>query len=202
MMNATTTCLVTLSLLVGMAGCAATEPADAAPQADDETLDETQSVTSGSWTATANAPVISFGELYGSASFAGPAGTTRKAGVCLLKKTTTTCSTATDCAGVSVPTGGARYCTAPNGVGTKYCYVRNGTQGALCAGSPALGGAAVAPGTYYTPSVSQAGTYISYACFEGCAATDPSASSSTLAIASCEGWCFCKKYPDHPSCLY
>lgn len=82
------------------------------------------------------------------------------------------------------PTGGSRYCTSENGGATKYGYYRPGPATSYCAGTPANGGVAIAPGTISKGFVyNRLTTWISYACFEGCAATDPSASSPAYVIS-------------------
>lgn len=173
-------------------GCAA--PADAPDVDVDVDVDAQQIVYStnadGTWSANAAQPTqLPELEMYASGTFAGPAGKTRKMGVCALRLSTTSCSTVANCGSVpsSLPTGGARYCTAPNGGSSKVCAWRPGTATAYCAGSPAGGGVAVSPGTFATDLFS-AGfhqKWISYACFEGCAATDPSSSSAAISSYQC-----------------
>lgn len=185
--------------LAGLTGCFGAETRDeatnsVAPAAESETLDDLQLVTSvnadGTWTGNAATPVVSAGtsnsndRVQGSATFTGPTGATRKLGVCLLQFAGGLCNSVSDCSNspAVLPTGGARYCTGQNGGAQKHCYFRPGSQSAYCAGSPALGGAAVAPGTYTTPQIVVANTssgsvWLSYGCFEGCATTDPSSSS-------------------------
>lgn len=177
------------AVLLAITGCAVDEPTNGdVPAIDVDAVEEAQLLTSGAWTADAHAPnggMVSEGEpVYGSATFTGPAGNTRRLGVCILKQKKSggnpiPCSTASTCP--ATPTGGFRYCTAPNGVGQKTCFERSGPPSTYCAGTPANGGAAVSAGTYYTPSVpASTGIWISYACFEGCASTDPSSSSVGL----------------------
>jgi hypothetical protein len=182
----------------GCAANAADETGDT-PDVADGTLETRQVITSvnadGTWTADATGTSGDPDNLYASATFTGPAGKTRRMGSCLLKKyqnassTPTACTTVADCnsAPSSLPTGGFRYCTNPNGSGTKYCYYRPGTAVSKCVGTPANGGTPIAPGTYQTPGWHGTGTFLSYACFEGCVATDPSASSNDkLVVPPCK----------------
>lgn len=176
-----------------------------APEAADVSLDGEQLVTTtnadGTWTGNA----YTF-ETYGplgravvnaAADFTGPAGKKRKMGLCLLRMSSITCTATTQaqvdsqCASITLPTGGSRYCTAPNGSGTKKCAWREGPPSTYCAGSPALAGAAVSPGTYTAPGKGNKMSvpYISYACFEACAVTDPSSSSAAYALPG-SGGCY------------
>jgi hypothetical protein len=163
-------------------------PDDDAPPIDTDRVEGSQLVTSvnadGTWTADAQWP----GGVYGvtaSAVFTGPAGKTRRMGVCLLRGHLTSnayvpCNSVADCSGApaSLPAGGFRYCTAPGGAGQKYCFYRPGSALAWCDGTPANGGIPVPPGVYSKGHQAPAASpYISYACFEGCTATDPSSSS-------------------------
>lgn len=185
-----------------VAGCAS-EPGGRGddptpPVGADEGVSELQTVTVGAWTATGLKP-LNVGDPYwpevmGGASFTGPSGQTNKMGLCLLKVTGTSCTGGTQaqidaqCHTASGVTsspdayGQFNYCFAPNGTGSKKCAYRPGNQAHLCAGSPALGGAAIGPGTYWTPTVTASGVFISYACFAGCSASDPSASGPTFLI--------------------
>jgi hypothetical protein len=171
----------------------AVENADAEPPevSDSEGVGPRQIITSinadGVWTASAQRPtIIASYVVEGSAVFAGPAGKTRRMGVCLLNRASgdpgsawKACTTVADCASYPavLPPGGFRYCSGENGGATKKCYYRSGPPAAYCAGTPANGGVEVAPGTYTTPQISSVGFVISYACFEGCLTTDPSSSS-------------------------
>lgn len=189
MKNATAGTLLVGTALFGV-GCVQTGEA---PSSDADALETMQQITvwidnNGFWTADALSPVAgAHGKVSARATFTG-SGTT-KAGVCLLQKyvdtanVSTPCTTVDDCAFApyDLPTGGARYCTAPNGTGQKYCFFRPGSQTSFCAGSPAQGGAAIAADTLYTPlrALSQSGVEVlSYACFGGCSVYDPSSSGS------------------------
>lgn len=197
------------AVLLVVAGCASAVAPDAPADLAEGSLDEQQLIystnTAGTWSADAKTPGLDIhNRVYASAVFTGPTGSTRKMGVCTLRLTETTCSTVADCSTVYVPTGGAKYCTAPNGTGQKVCAVRAGSQTSYCAGSPALGGTAVAPGTYSTPHqpAESLTSYISYACFEGCAATDPSSSSAVYNTWNCSAspqFCF-RYYPGDDTC--
>jgi hypothetical protein len=184
--NALFAALVSVGGVVGCAAAEAPAPSDEALDAE-ETIGEQQIVYSNGWSANAIAPDAwgGAGGSYAIASVSLTGSGTRRAGVCLLQKTTTACNTAADCNGIPVNAGGFRYCTAPNNTGTKYCYIRNGTNAAWCGGTPA-NGALVAPGTVNTPAVriSKLNTFISYACFEGCAVTDPSSSSPSIYVSN------------------
>jgi hypothetical protein len=191
--------------LVLAVGCATETGADSAPTADGA-LSQTAQITSadGLWTLDAQKPFGLNSRIRGSAALNGPSGQTTKAGVCLLKMTTVQCtgfdsvdpvtgyqgpcSTAIP----SLPAGGYRYCTQIDGAGPKYCAYRPGDQTGWCAGSPALGGTPVGPGTYTTPlqTVSSYDNYVSDACFMGCFASDPSVSSVGTAPQN-----MCKVYP-------
>jgi hypothetical protein len=175
-----------------LVACAAGEAVDSeAPGLDPNGLEESQVITSvnadGTWTANALTPVKPGYEVSAVATFTGPPGKTRRMGVCALLRGSagagTTCNTVADCSGAPalLPAGGFRYCVAPNGTGTKKCFYRPGPPAQYCTGTPAMAGnPPIAPGTFYTPSTSYTGLWISYACFEGCAATDPSSSSAML----------------------
>lgn len=199
---------VALASIFGITGCAASDVADVSAPAE-VGLEETQIVYStnadGTWSSDAQAPGFAQTpgtytyEGAGAAVFTGPSGKTRKLGVCVLKQympsSPTACNTVADCGSApsSLPAGGARYCTAENNSGQKTCFFRPGSAANWCAGSPANGGVAVAPGYYQTPLFS-AGLatqkYISYGCFEGCAATDPSSSSvGVYPPKQCQQYC-------------
>jgi hypothetical protein len=163
---------------------------DEVPSADEDSLDPAQALVNGAYTATAHKPnSVVVNSIRASGTFTGPG--PRRMGVCLLRLTTTACNTVADCnsAPATLPSGGFRYCTNPDATGTKYCAFRGGTQTQHCAGTPALGGALVNPGTFYTPNNGipiDSTKYVSYACFEGCAASDPSISSATYSQAQCK----------------
>lgn len=177
-------------------GCGA-EGADTAATVDDDGLAEQQLIYStnadGTWSANALKPQF-LGEDYwtlsAQADFTGPSGKTRKMGVCLLQHTSTPCTSVANCGSApsTLPAGGARYCTGANGSSTKYCAFRPGYASDFCAGSPAHGGAAVSPGHQDSPwqTVGGVAQYLSYACFEGCSATDPSSSSLSLSPIYCQ----------------
>jgi hypothetical protein len=170
--------------LAAHAGCAS--PSEAVPSIADDELAPAQIINSNGWTAEGHEPFCDFssGLVSASATFTGPSA--RRMGVCLLQLTTTPCSSVAQCNSAPswLPPNGFRYCTAPNGVGQKYCAFRPGSQATFCAGTPATAGnPPVAPGNFYTNQVFSAlgGTrYVSYACFEGCTATDPSVSSQGM----------------------
>lgn len=178
-----------MSLLAGIVACSSEAGDDEVSPVPVDDATAAQAIiystnAAGTWTAEAFKPVIpsvTGAGVTASAAFTGPSGYTRKMGVCALKLGGGTCSTVADCSGfpATLPTGGARYCTQAEGDTAKRCYFR-GASTSYCAGSPALGGAAVAPGTFTTPSLSagRESTWLSYGCFEGCAATDPSVSSA------------------------
>lgn len=147
-----------------------------APEVGGDALEVQQTVNStnanGTWSATASF-VYSSG-YKARTVFTGPTGKTRAMGLCALKLYNETspvaCTTTANCtsAPTSLPTGGARYCIAPENSGQKYCYYRPGGPTTYCAGSPALGGTPVGPGTYTVPTASPSGAWASYGCFEGC----------------------------------
>jgi hypothetical protein len=193
------TALAGLAATTVALGCATattpeTEPSDSTPDLAMDGLDEAQLITSwdanGMWTAAAMRPYSTRGRIeYGYAEFTGPGWATRRMGVCLLQQTSVACNSVADCAGVAVPTGGFRYCTSPGGAGAKKCWVRPGPQTTWCAGTPANGGVPIAPGTVIVQpsrSATVGSQWISYACFEGCAATDPSSSSVGVVISDCQ----------------
>jgi hypothetical protein len=179
------------AVVAALGGCAQPiSPAidDDAPDTLDVGTEEQQIVYSanadGMWSANATNGGGDFNyQAWG--AFTGPGGRTRRMGVCALKQYNplwpTPCNTAADCAGISVPAGGFRYCVQPNGVGAKTCFIRPGPATTYCAGTPANGGVPIAPGTIATGTYNAGpnSKWLSYACFEGCAVTDPS-SSSTL----------------------
>lgn len=178
--------------LTAFAGCAADQGVDA-PAAEDDALEAQASITNNGFTATSEIPstprinnVPSYGDLWSRATFTGPSN--RRMGVCMLQMTGTPCTTTAQCGSSpsSLPSGGFRYCTNPDNSGQKYCAFRPGSPTAFCAGTPAQGGVVVAPGTYTTPrrTVSPGVDYVSYACFEGCATSDPAVSSAGQKICS------------------
>lgn len=193
--------------LVALSGCAAGDPHEgSSPSPSEGAVGAQQLLTSvnanGTWTADALSPAIDVAlNVFGRADFTGPEGFTRKMGVCLLTVVNTACTTVADCSGVTIPKWGSVYCAALGGDGPKVCAVRPGRQQDWCAGSPAItGNPAVGPGSYATPvyPASSESWYISYACFEGCTATDPSVSS----YAAVPDPYYCNKYPNDPSCQY
>jgi hypothetical protein len=142
----------------------------------------------GCWTAKALRPVAPSAfaasyRVYGRASFVGPEGHRRRMGVCLLQQyvPATACTTVADCANAPtvLPPGGFRYCAAPGHGDDKSCFYRPGSPPNFCAGTPADPDRnPIAPGIYKTPAwtTSSSATWISYACFEGCAVVEPSVS--------------------------
>jgi hypothetical protein len=196
-------------LLMATVGCSV-EPIDevtAVPAAETDTVESQQvvysTVAGKTWSSTAWTPT---GSIYDGVTGGGTfearwrvrAGEnpSRRMGACLLKQGTggagVTCNTTADCnnSPSSLPAGGFRYCVAPDGVGAKKCYFRPGPASSYCAGTPALpGNPPVAPGNYATPTITTGvqGKWISYGCFEGCSATDPS--SSSLGHIVSEGNC-------------
>jgi hypothetical protein len=190
--------------LMAVVGCAGAEVGEA-PSADTDTMESQQVIyntnAQGIWSSEAWTPSqnVNFG-ISGGGTFGVTDQVvkqpTRRMGVCLLKQGSpgagTTCNTVADCtaAPTNLPAGGFRYCVAPDGVGAKKCYVRPGPASSYCVGTPALAGSPpIAPGSYTTPTTYTAvvGKWISYGCFEGCSATDPS--SSSLAHIVPEGNC-------------
>lgn len=181
--------------IVSLFACAAPTTESEAPTDDVDSLAPLATITSvnadGSWTATALPTTGNKDDNYATATFTGPAGKTRKMGVCLLKKypSTATCESDADCVNrpTTLPSGGARYCTAAEGSVAKYCYYR-GSETTSCAGSPALGAIPVPPGTYSSPSTATGfGKFISYACFEGCKPSkDPSTPQPGPSVTSAE----------------
>jgi hypothetical protein len=178
---------IAFTSLVGCASSATDE--DLAPAGDLDGLESRASITSvnaaGTWVASAEPPAIAdeptWKAIAARATFTGPA-TTRRMGVCLLRKTNTPCNTVADCgnAPASLPAGGFKYCTNVDNVGQKYCSYRPGPATTFCAGTPANGNVPIPPGTYQAPwGWDAVASYVSYACFEGCAATDPSVSSAS-----------------------
>jgi hypothetical protein len=184
-----------LGVLLGVVGCAADhrdpEATDVAPAAEEDGVEQQAAMTYGGFTMNALTPTFTlamswpatFWNVTASMQVTGGAGAQRM-GVCLLTLarnsswSPVTCSTVADCGSVAVPTGGFKYCTNINNVGQKYCFVRQGAQTSYCAGSPANGGLPIGNGTYTTGPIFQApNSWISYACVNGCATTDPSVSS-------------------------
>lgn len=191
-----------ISAVTAAVGCATTSVDEGtAPTVVTDTQEEDQLLTSvnadGTWTANSYPPEISAYpyNLRATTVFTGPAGKTRRMGPCLLRLhqsgggSGTNCTTVADCSNspTTLPQGGFRYCAAPNGTGQKQCYYRPGPPTTYCAGTPALQGAQVAPGTYSTPWIANTpigSTWITYGCFEGCTATDPSSSSQNVQYQS------------------
>jgi hypothetical protein len=181
-----------VATFVVLGGCAGSQAdVDDAPVALDDELHPQQIVYSAAANGTWSANALNGGydlKYQAVAQFGGPGWATRRMGVCALKQYKgppyggpKACNTAADCAGISVPAGGFRYCVAPNGVGAKTCFIRPGPATTYCAGTPANGGVPIPPSTVATGlfNMGPSSAWLSYACFEGCAVTDPS-SSSTL----------------------
>jgi hypothetical protein len=179
-----------------LVGCAS-ESEGQAPEVEIDLAAEDAIITSvnaqGTWTAEAHAPGAAtssgiYADVWARATFTGPAGATRRMGACLLELSTTPCTTTAGCN--APPAGGFTYCAAPNNTGQKYCAYRRGPASTWCTGTPALAGnPPIAPGYRETGwlSVYTSRKYISYACFEGCSATDPSVSSGRLSPPACGG---------------
>jgi hypothetical protein len=209
-----------VALVALASGCAATTDPSAPTDVADGELDSKQIVYStnadGTWSENAATPQLNvWNSVRAYATFTGPTGKVRKMGVCTLRLTDTACSGLDSvdpvtgyggpCASLYLAPGGYRYCTAPNGSGQKYCALRDGDQSVYCGGSPSYADHhAIAPGTYYAPyhEAESLTSYISYACFEGCSATDPSSSSARYNTWDCSAspqYCF-KYYPSDPYC--
>jgi hypothetical protein len=184
-MRTGSTNLACLVFGIALVGCVA--PADA-PAVDDDRLGEAQLLSNGGWTANALGSFNALGRFKADATFTGPANASRRFGVCGLKVhlPSVACNTTADCnnAPTSLPAGGFRYCSASNGVGQKYCMFRPGPAANFCAGTPVTGTPVnVGPtGSTVLSKVAMApgdvgALWQSYACFEGCLASDPSSSS-------------------------
>jgi hypothetical protein len=183
--------------LVALVGCSSTiDPGEIdgeEPSADVDTAEPNASVVVNGFTLTANKPPLMMMhtgpqagliQARGHMTVSGGTGV-RPMGVCLLELhrdpggAARPCSTANDCANITVPAGGFRYCANIDNVGQKYCFARKGTAAALCAGTP-VNGVPIGNGTYQTPSTFGAPgvtSWISYACSAGCSTSDPSVSS-------------------------
>lgn len=180
----TMACMLGLGALVA---CGGDEEGTVDGAFEPATLEEQASITYNGFTLSAQTPQTVVGgapfyirQIRGSVVITGGSGT-QKQGVCTLLQNALTCTSVTDCAGITVPSGGSRYCTNINNTGTKYCFTRQGAASSYCAGSPATG-TAVGNGTYTTPwAIGALGSiWISYACVNGCASGfDPSVSSAT-----------------------
>jgi hypothetical protein len=182
-----------LALMIGCTATAASQEIGQAPEVDDDSLEGQQIIYStnadGTWSANADVEDFEFGRLIFSTIFGGPANKTRRMGVCALRRAGTgvACNTVNDCT-MGVPSGGFKYCTAPNGTGQKLCFIRPGSQTSFCAGTPANGGVPIPAQTLsktVNTNLNGGGYWISYGCFEGCSATDPSSSSPTRASPGC-----------------
>jgi hypothetical protein len=202
------TALATLSSVALMACASVTPTAEEAVDVEPVGVDEAQLIyntnVDGTWSADALTPSVGAGETLARATFGGPSNKTRRMGVCLLERykepsapfASMPCNTTADCtfAPFSLPSGGFRYCTSPNNSGQKYCYFRPGPATTFCAGTP-QDNQFHPPGNYITwgaaPVQRPAAQYISYACFEGCTASDPSSSSASASIVcqNCGGIC-------------
>jgi hypothetical protein len=191
--NACLTIALTAFALV--AGCAAQGADETAPTPESDTLEQSATIYNGAFSATAYVPVTpgnwpnkAYGELQGRGTFSGPSA--RRFGICLLEMDWTPCNSVADCGSTPLPPGGFRYCTNIDNQGQKYCAFRPGSQTSFCAGTPAIAGnPPISPGYYATPRryVNPNAWYVSYACFEGCAVSDPSVSSEG---AAAEQGCF------------
>lgn len=183
------------AVLAAAVGCSSPVDDDEAAEAPEavELGTEAQQIlystnADGTWSANATGTDADSTANRAHATFTGPAGKTRRMGVCLLKKyggfNGTPCTTTAQCgaAPTTLPAGGFRYCAAPQNTGQKYCFFRPGPPTTYCAGTPAQNLQPVSPGAKSTPIVvSGKGMFVSYACFEGCSATDPSTSSAEQA---------------------
>lgn len=119
------------------------------------------------------------GTVTGIATFDGPSGQTRRMGICLVQRYTSpdggiACNAPADCDSIStsLPAGARPYCldASPQSA----CHFRPGGPQTYCAGSPALGLSAIAPGTYQVEVAAPAGSeWRAVACFEGCVALPP-----------------------------
>lgn len=142
----------------------------------------------GTWTAELSA-TAGKGTVSALVSFTGPAEKTRKMGLCLVQRYSSPmdgvpCSTRDDCdsAPAALSAGGARYCVAPRHSATRICHFRPGAAETYCAGSPAVGFTAIAPGAHRLDITAPAGTrWLALVCFEGCAEIPPLA-SPTLTV--------------------
>jgi hypothetical protein len=183
-----------------VAGCAEAIPEGTGDTPDivEDALGTEATITNtnadGVWVADAIGTSANVDNLFAKASFTGPAGKTRRMGACLLRRYeppsggAQTCTTVADCSNApsTLPTGGFRYCTASAGSTIKRCYFRPGPPTTHCVGTPANGGQPIASGFYNTPGgPEREGAYISYACFEGCTASDPAISSINNLVQKC-----------------
>jgi hypothetical protein len=196
--------MLVLGITILAPACSAAAPTETdSPDVDVDVLESEGIVTStnadGTWTADAYRPfhqtIVQGQALVGGAKFTGPAGKTRRMGVCLLTFNAngygalTPCNDVAQCSSAPtlLPPGGYRYCVTDSGTSTgqKYCAYRPGTQRDYCAGTPANGGQPIPPDTLRltAPEPPVNGSrWISYACFEGCTVTDPSSSSAGTAV--------------------
>lgn len=192
--------LVLTTAGIGGVGCAEAPAAAESPDLADEALDV--AYYNNGWTMYPylfGSADSTGGYVIASASVWSPSPyQSRKAGVCALRQyrngsaQPVACNTAADCgsAPATLPTGGQRYCAAPEGSSTKYCHFR-GAASTYCAGSPVTG-AAVTTDSYkmayvqavVTEGVAVGGAWITYGCFEGCLASDPYATTTTTVVAS------------------
>ena len=137
----------------------------------------------GEWSVSVSA-VAAAGKVAGVATFVGPAGKTRRMGMCLVQHYLSAtggvaCHTPDDCQAISasLPPGAHLYCLGSALDGPSHCHFRPGTPQTYCAGSPAQGLSPIAPGTYRVEAAAVAGSeWRAMACFEGCAALPPAAS--------------------------
>jgi hypothetical protein len=186
------------------AGCRAEEATGAtAPDAEESGLETHQTISSNGWNMSSYAQGIGASQsVIASATFWGTPYATRNAGVCAIRQyrdaagQAVGCNTASECgtysAPASLPPGGSRYCTSPDGVGPKTCFYRPGPGSTYCAGTPATGSPIQLDGSGYAfpitvPPAPLGSIWIAYGCFEGCGATDPSSSSSTTVLTGCFG---------------
>lgn len=186
-------------------GCAETAQDEGAPVAEDDGLGERLAgLTNGGWYVEAKTPnVAPYYKIQARAWV--QRNTTpdkRMVGVCLMEEGRTstnqikTCSTAADCTNApsTLPSGGARYCAKAENETVKRCWFR-ASNALSCAGSPAthapvdLTPPAVATtlATPYKISYDTSIKFISYACFEGCLASDPAISSAAASTMVYDG---------------
>ena len=138
----------------------------------------------GQWSVFVTASAAK-GSVTGVATFDGPAGQTRRMGICLVRRHVSAaggaaCLTADDCDSLSssLPPGAHLYCLRPAPPEAGHCHYRPGPPQAFCAGSPAQALSPIPPGTYRVEVMAPAGSeWRATACFEGCSALPPATSA-------------------------
>ena len=161
-----------------LAGCRGTEPAPGTRSTNAD----------GDWTANPQVTAAA-GSVTGSVTFTGPRNATRMMGMCLARRAEidsepVACETGSDCdaAPPDLPSGGSRYCAAPQGGGPQLCHYRPGGVSDYCVGSARFSRMPVAPGVYELTVAAPAGSHwLAMACFEACART-PHAVSKTAVV--------------------